>query len=333
MKDNYRYSLQKYSGRNSRHTCPACGRPHCFTLYVDAAGNPLANDVGRCEHLNSCGYHRTPAQYFAENPQEHGREKYRPAESQRQPKEARTDYIPFGLIQKSEGTANGLIRYLSKFFAQKDLERVTKMYHLGSTRRGEIIYPQIDRCGMCRTGKVMAYGDDGHRIKRSECDAVDWLHARLMRQQGKAASDYHLRQCLFGEHLLPKRPDTIVCVVEGEKSAVIASLVFPQYVWVATGGKYGLSPRMCKSLAGRDVLVYADADAVGEWGEKIQSLTFCRSIHQSDWAKDEPQGSKRDIADLIMNERKPLDKPTTIGDILRWNQELGFPKERFTINI
>ena len=66
---------------------------------------------------------------------------------------------------------------------------------------------------------------------------------------------------------------------------------------------------------------------------KIKSFTFCRSIHLSDWAKDEPQGSKRDIADLIMEERKPLDKPTTIGDILRWNQELGFPKERFTINI
>ena len=300
---------------------------------MDAAGNPLAGDVGRCEHLNSCGYHRTPAQYFAENPQEDVREEYRPAEPQRQKKEVRTDYIPYSLIQKSEGTANNLMRYLAKFFTQEDLGKVTKMYHLGSTRMGEIIYPQIDRGGMCRTGKVMAYGDDGHRIKRSECDAVDWLHARLMRQQGKAASDYHLRQCLFGEHLLPKRPDTIVCVVEGEKSAVIASLVFPQYVWVATGGKYGLSPRMCKSLAGRDVLVYTDADAVGEWGEKIQSLTFCRSIHLSDWAKDEPQGSKRDIADLIMDERKPLGKPTTIGDICQWMAELGIPKGRITFNI
>ena len=330
---NYKYHLQKYSGRNSRHTCPACGRPHCFSLYVDAAGNPLASNVGRCEHLNSCGYHRTPAQYFAENPQEHEREKYRPAEPQRQKKEVRTDYIPFDLIQKSEGTANGLMRYLSKFFAQEDLAKVTKMYHLGSTRRGEIIYPQIDHGGLCRTGKVMAYGADGHRVKRSECDAVDWLHARLMRQQGKAASDYHLRQCLFGEHLLSQRPNDLVCVVEGEKSAVIASLVFPQYVWVATGGKYGLSAEMCKPLAGRDVLVYADADAVGEWGEKIKSFTFCRSIHLSDWAKDEPQGSKRDIADLIMENRKPQGKPTTIGDILRWNQELGFPKKRFTINI
>ena len=329
----YKYQLQKYSGRNSRHTCPACGRPHCFTYYVDAAGNPLASDVGRCEHLNSCGYEKTPKMFFDEHPQEKERNEYRPAKPQHQKKDDRVDFIPFDLITRSVGVNNNLMRYLGKFFPAKELERVTADYFLGCTKKGEIIFPQIDTQGRCRTGKVMAYGEDGHRIKRSECDAVDWLHARLMRQQGKAASDYHLRQCLFGEHLLSQRPNDLVCVVEGEKSAVIASLVFPQYVWVATGGKYGLSPRMCKSLAGRDVLVYADADAVGEWGEKIQSLTFCRSIHQSDWAKDEPQGSKRDIADLIMEERKPLGKPTTIGDILRWNQELGFPKERFMINI
>ena len=333
MKDNYRYSLQKYSGRNSRHTCPACGRPHCFTYYVDAMGNPLASDVGRCEHLNSCGYHHTPAQYFAENPQEHEREKYRPAEPQRQKKEVRTDYIPFDLIQKSEGTANGLMRYLSKFFAQEDLEKVTKMYHLGSTRKGEIIYPQIDAQGRCRTGKVMQYGEDGHRVKRSECDAVDWLHARLMRQQGRPASDYHLRQCLFGEHLLSQRPNDLVCVVEGEKSAVIASLVFPAFVWVAVGGKAMFSPERCKVLANHDVLIYSDADAVEEWGNKIKSFTFCRSIRLSDWAKNEPQSSKRDIADLIMEERKPLDKPTTIGDICQWMAELGIPKGRITFNV
>ena len=124
-----------------------------------------------------------------------------------------------------------------------------------------------------------------------------------------------------------------MCVVEGEKSAVIASLVFPQYVWVATGGKYGLSAGMCKPLAGRDVLVYADADATGFWSEKLQSLSFCRSIRLSDWAKDEPESSKRDIADLIMEERKPQGKPTTIGDICQWMAELDIPKGRITFNI
>lgn len=66
----YTYSLQKYTGRNSRHTCPACGRKFCFTLYVDGNNNPIAEDVGRCEHRNSCGYEKTPKDYFSENPTE-----------------------------------------------------------------------------------------------------------------------------------------------------------------------------------------------------------------------------------------------------------------------
>lgn len=334
--DNYKYRLQKYTGRNSRHTCPACGRPHCFTLYVDAAGNPLASDVGRCEHLSKCGYHKTPAEHFADHPNEE-RKPYSAktgisATAKKQPEQI--DFIPISLIHRSESTSNSLMRYLAKSFPQSGLEQVTKMYHLGSTRKGEIIYPQIDAQGRCRTGKVMAYGEDGHRIKRSECDAVDWLHARWMKQQGKAASDYHLRQCLFGEHLLTKYPDRIACLTEGEKSAVIASLFFPQFVWVSCGGKFGLKPETCKSLAGRDVIVYADADALTEWSEKIRRLDFCKSIRLSDWAKDELQGSKRDIADLLMEEKARLQvKPTTVGDVCRWLHELEIPAGRVTFNI
>lgn len=328
----YKYSLQKYTGRNSRHTCPVCGRSHCFTLYVDVLGTPLSVDVGRCEHVNSCGYEKTPKMYFEENPQERGRRNTVPPGITIK-KEVRTDYIPFALIQKSEGTENNLIRYLSNYFDSVDLGKVVSSYHLGCTKKGETIFPQIDRFGMCRTGKVMQYGTDGHRVKGAS-DAVDWLHARYMKKQGKAAHDFHLKQCLFGEHLLPKRPNDIVCLTESEKSAVISSMVFPDYVWVSCGGKHGLNPERCKALARRNVMIYPDADAIGYWAEKIKALGFCSSIRLSDWAKDEPQDSKRDIADLIMDEKaRSQIKPTTIGDVLRWNRELNFPKERFTINV
>ena len=333
--NNFKYQLQRYTGRNSRHTCPACGRAHCFTFYVDAAGNPLANDVGRCEHLNSCGYEKTPKMYFDEHPQEWSqRRECSPAKPQHQKKDERVDFIPLDLITKSVGMNNNLMRYLGDFFPAKELERVTADYFLGCTRKCEIIFPQIDLQGRCRTGKIMAYGEDGHRIKRSECDAVDWLHARWMKQQGKTASDYHLRQCLFGEHLLTQYPDRIACLTEGEKSAVIASLFFPQFVWVSCGGKFGLRPETCKSLAGRDVIVYADADAATEWGEKIKRLDFCKSVRLSDWSKDEAPGSKRDIVDLLMSEKTRMQaKPTTVGDVCQWLHELGIPPGHVTLNI
>lgn len=327
----YTYSLQKYTGRNSRHTCPACGRKFCFTLYMDGNNNPIAEDVGRCEHRNSCGYEKTPKDYFSENPTE--LKEFRPIQAPQPRKEEKPDYIPFSLIQQSESTNNTLMDYLRKFFAENDLNKITADYHLGSTKKREVIFPQIDRVSMCRTGKVIDYDKNGHRIKKMQGDAVDWLHARLMKKQGKQASDFHLKQCLFGEHLLSKRPNDIVCMTEGEKSTVICSLIFPQFVWVSVGGKQNFKPAMCHALKGRDVIVYPDADAVNEWAVKLPQFVFCRSIKLSDWAKNEPQGSKRDIADLIMEQRKPIEKPTTIGDVCRWMDELGIPKGRITFNI
>ena len=329
--NKYKYQLQKYTGRNSRHTCPACGRPNCFVLYVDVMGNPLSNDVGRCEHRNSCGYEKTPKMFFDEHPQATGLSMMRSQQHQKQ--EPNTDYIPFDLIQRSESTNNNLMRYLGKFFPQSDLKRVTKVYHLGSTRKGEIIFPEIDMQGRCRTGKIMQYGEDGHRVKK-ERDAVDWLHARYMRQHGKKAIDFHLTQCLFGEHLLAERPDDMVALTESEKSAIIAAMVFPDFVWVSCGGKYGFKPYLCMPLARRNVLVYADADAADEWRGRMAQLTFCKSIRLSDWSKGEPQGSKRDIADLILEAKKREQvKPTTMGDVCSWLHELEIPPERVTFNI
>lgn len=320
--EDYIYKLQKYSGRDSRHTCPACERPHCFSLYVDAEGNPIAEDVGRCEHVNTCGYHKTPKQHFAENPQE--RQVRRPKISLQAPKNIRPDTIPFELIRRSEGVNNGLMRYLSRFWPTKELQKVTEMYHLGSTRQGEIIYPQIDSGSVCRSGKIILYDENGHRIKNAAFDRIDWLHSRYMKQQGKQTEDYNLEQCLFGEHLLHKRRDVIVNLVESEKAAVIGALACPNNIWVACGGKSMFSPGRCAALAGRDVIVFADADAAEEWETKLPLFTHCHSITMSQWHKNEPAGSKRDIADWILASKKTMqEKPTTVGDVCQWLKELG----------
>lgn len=100
---------------------------------------------------------------------------------------------------------------------------------------------------------------------------------------------------------------------------------------MSCGGKQGLTPERCKALAGRDVIVYADADATEEWKEKIKKLDYCRNISLSDWAKDEATNSKRDIADLILEQRKHIEKSTTVGDVCHWMDELGMSKGRVTL--
>ena len=47
MSKNYRYHLLKYHGKASRLTCPQCGRPHCFTPYVDDDENIVGEEFDR----------------------------------------------------------------------------------------------------------------------------------------------------------------------------------------------------------------------------------------------------------------------------------------------
>ena len=46
----YRYQLERYRGRSTRHVCPQCGRKNVFTRYIDTENNNIyINDnVGKC---------------------------------------------------------------------------------------------------------------------------------------------------------------------------------------------------------------------------------------------------------------------------------------------
>ena len=64
----YRFHLQKYRP-GSKATCPNCGKIRCFVRYIDEQGSIIFPDnVGKCDHENSCGYHYTPKEYFKDNP-------------------------------------------------------------------------------------------------------------------------------------------------------------------------------------------------------------------------------------------------------------------------
>lgn len=54
-------------------------------------------------------------------------------------------------------------------------------------------------------------------------------------------SDFHLKQCLFGEHRIQASTGPI-CIVESEKTAIIASIYFPNATFVATGGLQNMQP-------------------------------------------------------------------------------------------
>ena len=153
------------------------------------------------------------------------------------------------------------------------IDRIIAAYRLASTPDQAIIFLQIDKAGQCRTGKIMQYNPaTGHRIKDpNKPGRINWLHSILKRRK-QLSPNWQLTQCLFGEHLLPQHPDKTVALVESEKTAIICSAMMPQYLWLATGGKSGLTAERLASLKGRKIIVFPDIDAFKDWQQKIFTL-------------------------------------------------------------
>lgn len=308
------YQLEKYRNRDSRHTCPKCGKPKCFTYYVDEDGQPLDKSVGRCDHESECGYHYPPKDFFRDHPDREvieARLSPNKITAKVSHRNKSIDTIPMEYVTRSRSNNSHLIRFL--FSLQKDneaaLKRVLDDYHVGATRNGETIFWQIDKDNRVHGGKIIAYNkEDGHRIKDK---GVNWVHS-LLKKHGVLNEDWTLTQCLFGEHLLSSSAnrDKVVAVVESEKTALICSVQYPDCVWLATGGKSQLAIQKMKVLANRTVIFFPDIDGYREWTECVKAFSFCRSIKVSDVleqnATEADRKKKIDIADLILRDWQSL---------------------------
>ena len=184
------------------------------------------------------------------------------------------------------------------------IDRIIADYRLASTPDQAIIFLQIDQDNQCRTGKTMQYNPaTGHRIKDpNQPGRINWLHSTLKRRN-QLPPDWQLTQCLFGEHLLPQHPNKTVALVESEKTAIICSAMMPQYLWLATGGKSGLTSERLSSLKGRKIVVFPDIDAFKDWQQKIFTfphLDIRISRLLEDNATPADRAAHIDLADWIL---------------------------------
>lgn len=306
--------LEKYAGVTSRHECPQCGDKHSFAYYLDEnTGQVIDKAVGRCNHESECGYHYTPKQFFIDNPTE--KERFTSSSNTHsynvRPNRKKTipSYIPAQYVNKFCGYNSGFVCFLAGLFDKYQLEsptieRLMNDYALGATKNGSIIYWQIDSKGKVRTGKVMKYNrETGHRIKDG---GINWVHS-LMKKKSLLPDDYNLVQCLFGEHLLKQYPQRTVALVESEKSALIASSVFPQYIWLATGGKSQLSIDKLRVLQNRTVIMFPDIDGFDYWKKRAKEIEGigCKIVVSELLEKnatDEERLNKIDLADWIIGQ-------------------------------
>ena len=126
-----------------------------------------------------------------------------------------------------------------------------------------------------------------------------------------------LRVRMVDGHLQIKDLIATICIVEAEKTAVILSELYPQYVWLAAGGLFELQPQKFLSLRHHKVVLFPDTDsdckAYTIWyntaQQVMQSFFWPRSnvIYVSDFlerdATAEQKERKIDLVDFIIESR------------------------------
>ena len=93
-------------------------------------------------------------------------------------------------------------------------------------------------------------------------------------------------------------------MVESEKTALLGSLVFPDYVWVAVGGKANFKPERMVALCNRTVIIFPDVDAYDEWKEKSRRFFLPKRVIVCDLLERQSsateRGAKIDIGDWLI---------------------------------
>lgn len=274
---NHKYILEPYKGMNTRYRCPSCQqRDKTFSRYIDTeTGEHLHPSVGRCNRECNCGYHYTPKRYFQDNPAISGNtpqpKAYKPSRSfgiTPQPKPV--SFIPIEVFKASlKGhEANHFVKFLIDLFGVEVASGLVSRYFIATSKHwnGATVFWQIDTNGKIRTGKIMLYSPTtGNRVKNLE-PPVYWEHKALKQPE------FGLRQCFFGEHLLIDKTKP-VAIVESEKTAVIASVYLPQFIWLAVGSLTYLNAEKCSILKGRTVTLFPDLNGFDKWSSKAKELS------------------------------------------------------------
>ena len=191
-----------------------------------------------------------------------------------------------------------------KGFAELWQTRVQNLYQLAAMPGKDtpnIVFPKIDLVGNIRTGKVMYYNHDGHRDKNRH---PRWLH-EVLKELLPPEWELMQRGVSFGEHLLTLFPDKTVCYVEAEKTAVVCSLLWPNYLWLASGGEGFLNEDTVQVLTRR--IVYFLPDAHSNWPDKLKQYAHKFNVGGVNWKLINPEAympetlvqSKGDVADVV----------------------------------
>jgi hypothetical protein len=321
----YKWHLEK---ENHKFTCPHCGEKKRFKRYVyEHNGEYIDETVGMCDRINTCGYHLTPKQFFASRgidansvlPKGYNNLKNNTSYQVKKKEEAKIFTIDNKWITKALSNETSFVKFLETKFSEKQINEIQRLYFLGEVdncdgKEKDVIFWQVDSLLRVRAGKIMKYDKTTGKRLHSQY-GINWVHnIKVVKEE--LLEDWKMTQCLFGEHLLAIYPQKPICLVESEKAAIIASVYFPQYNWLATGGASQFSKERCQSLKGKMIELFPDLGMFEKWkikASEIENELNCK-FHLNTFLEESATPEQReqglDIADIL------LDKKIEINELI-----------------
>ena len=218
-------------------------------------------------------------------------------------KNVKTQYIPFHYLPKTleKNQSNNLVNFLRKKFGNTIADGLVELYKIGSSKHwlGANVFWYIDKENNVRTGKIMLYNKQNGKRVQKPFSHITWVHCKIN------IPNENINKCLFGEHLLNLHPNKLIAIVESEKTAIIATVFFPNFVWMATGGIGNLSYDKIKVLKGRSIVLFPDLCAYNLWFEKAEYFKSMFNITVSDYLENnatiQDKEEKYDLADYLLS--------------------------------
>lgn len=162
--------------------------------------------------------------------------------------------------------------FLRSKFTPDEVETVRRKYFITGTDcvwhnwNDTTVFWQIDNKERIRGAKVMQYDyRTGKRIKKPY-NLINWLHSVIKEP------DFNLKQCLFGLHLINEDYQKEIAIVESEKTAIIMSIVLPEFIWLSTGSKSNFKLDLLEPLKKRKCIAYPDKSEFNKWNETATEL-------------------------------------------------------------
>lgn len=182
-----------------------------------------------------------------------------------------TDILP----TYAELTSNHFVAYLAQLpgWNRELAENAAKKYQVGTAKKGVFsgspIFWRFSQEGQLCPSKIMRYEKDGKRVKTPPLLTWTKRKAQYVPLQNPPY--------FYGLPLLKIDAIKPIALVESEKTAIIASMYLPQFIWIATGGDSYFSATVNEvsntrmaPLKGRKVVLFPDLDKVSSWQKKAQ---------------------------------------------------------------